>query len=166
MLQAMPKECPSSAQAVLEQSSSRAGPTRGGLFDTRADARRRKVCSPRYFGPLDHGQRVSGGTRSFQAASKTRSSSGEQRRPEPGWRPRMTDNPMHPGETGQVAQTVRCGAKTRSGAPSCRRRSPGGGGAAQTAAARRKDRRTATTSMADIPKRWLPPAVGYAMPLK
>jgi hypothetical protein len=29
----------------------------------------------------------------------------------------MTDNPKHPPEMGQVSQAVRCGAKTRSGAP-------------------------------------------------
>jgi hypothetical protein len=29
----------------------------------------------------------------------------------------MTDNPMHPPETETVSQVLRCGAKTRSGAP-------------------------------------------------
>ena len=29
----------------------------------------------------------------------------------------MTDNPVHLTETGTVSQTIRCGAKTRSGAP-------------------------------------------------
>jgi hypothetical protein len=47
-----------------------------------------------------------------------------------------------------------------------RRRSPGGEGVectvAQTAVAPREGAKTATTSTADIPRRWLLPAVGYA----
>ena len=29
----------------------------------------------------------------------------------------MTDNPMRPAETGHVSHAIRCGARTRSGAP-------------------------------------------------
>jgi hypothetical protein len=51
-----------------------------------------------------------------------------------------------------------------------RHRSPGGEGAectgAQTAVALRKGQGMATTSTAAIPRRWLPPAVGYARLLK
>jgi hypothetical protein len=71
MLHAVPKQRSSSARAELEQSGFHAVAFRCSCRCAQVEG----VIS-RHFGLLDHGQRVSGGTRSFQAASETRSSRG------------------------------------------------------------------------------------------
>ena len=107
----MPKQCPSSAQAVLEQSGSHVVAS-SMLCAERAGG---GVIS-RYFGLLDHG-RAKRRDEVVSGSERDTVKQGEQRRPEAGRRPKMTDNPIRPPETRHVSQVARCGAKTRSGAP-------------------------------------------------
>jgi hypothetical protein len=141
--EAVPKQCSSSAQAVLEQSGSHV--VASSMLSCRARRRRDEVVS---------------------GSERDTVKQGEQRRPEAGKRPKMKDNPIRPPETRHVSQVARCGAKTRSGGHASRCRSPDGAGAecmaAQTAVALRKGARTTTTSTAGTPRRWPPPASGYA----